>query len=303
MLTMEKNSLELKRSIINAAVHLYTNDRSRFTLNSIALEAECQLEDIQQFFAGKQAILRGFYDQVPDEYRTSTAEIPEYSSLNFGEKASTYIYTTFDVLSAQRDFAEETFDSMVLSRKDTYWHKETARIFQAMVEEDARIPGTNSFVLREPVYRILVNEYMYLVRFWLQDDSRGTERTLALVDKLSTFANELLYSGIIDKGIDLGKYLLGNDIWKFRFSGIGNDTESILNRIRQSGMDMGDDIYAAVNRLSQSFSTRCNREWKPGGCSYQNEHQPSGKDHPDSVEIPVMDDTTGETSSVSGDKP
>ena len=259
---MEINSEELKSSIINAAVHIYTEDKTRFTLLNIAADAGCEVGDIQQFFAGKQAILRGFYDQIPDVYRSASSEIPDFDTLNFGEKASNYIYTTFDVLSMHRDFTEETFENMVLSRSDTFWHKESAAIFRSMIDGDPRIPGANTVFIRDFVYDILVREYMQLIRFWLHDDSKGTERTLALVDKLTVFANELLYSGVIDKGFDLGKYLLSNDIWKFRFSGTIGDIERFGERLWSTGNSLGNDIQDAVTRFKQRVEGQCQSKGK-----------------------------------------
>jgi hypothetical protein len=156
-----------------------------------------------------------------------------------------------------RDFTEETFENMVLSRSDTYWHKESAAIFRSMIDGDPRIPGTNTLVMRDFVYDILVREYMQLIHFWLQDDSKGTERTLALVDKLTGFANELLYSGIIDKGFDLGRYLLSNDIWKFRFSNSLGDIERFGERLWSTGSSLGNDIQEAVNRFKQQVDSQC----------------------------------------------
>lgn len=297
---MEDPSPDLRTRIIDAALTLYIEDRNRFTLRSIADKAGCELAEVQQEFPGKQAILRAFYDQIPDVYRESTVHIPEYESLNFGEKASNYIYTTFDVLSAHRDFTEETFAAMVLNRRDTHWHTESAALFRSFIQDDSRIPGANTMVIPDFVYPILVGEYLQLIRFWLQDDSPGTERTLALVDKLTVFANELVYSGIIDKGFDLVKYLAGNDIWKFRFQGITQDAASFAERIQQTGMELAGDLKHSWRRVEEHLP--CDRsDWG----AFWRSCRPSGfKDNstrdgsvstdlvkrPESIEIPIDDD-------------
>ena len=184
-------------------------------------------------------------------YRESTVLIPEYEALNFGEKASNYIYTTFDVLSAHRDFTEETFSAMVLNRRDTYWHTESVALFRSFIQDDSRIPGANTMIIPDFVYPVLVREYFQLIRFWLQDDSPGTERTLALVDKLTVFANELVYSGIIDKGFDLVKYLAGNNIWKFRFQGISRDAALFAERMQQTGIELTGDLQQSWKRVEE----------------------------------------------------
>lgn len=292
MITMENNSEEQKSSIINAAVHLYITDNTRFNLYNIAKEAGCEVGQIQQFFPGKQAILRGFYDQIPDMYRSSILEIQEYETLTVGEKVANYIYTTFDVLSMHRDFSESTINNMVLSRHDTYWHKESKHIFKSMIIDDNRIPGANTVLLQDFVYDIIVREYMQLIRFWLQDDSPGSERTLALVDKLTGFGSELLYSGVIDKGFDLGKYLLSNDIWKFRFS----SSLSEIDRIRQiwwdRGMSLTSDLQGVFHSLKKKAGEQCTSAWSFSNCAAETSHKQdtANKKSVNVVEIPVTDE-------------
>jgi hypothetical protein len=46
-----------------------------------------------------------------------------------------------------------------------------------------------------------------MIRFWLQDKSEGTEKTLALVEKSMVFIQELFYADVLSKGLDLGRYV------------------------------------------------------------------------------------------------
>jgi hypothetical protein len=214
---MQNDELILKYTIIQAAVTIYLENRSDFTLRKIALAAGCEVSDIQQIFPGKQAILRGFYDRVPELYRHSVAEIPDFDSLTLGEKLGHYIYTSFDALNEQRDFVEETFERMVFSRADTKWHKETALFFEELVQQDNRVSDISRMFVPGFVWKMATTEYMQLIRFWLQDDSENSQRTIALVDKMTAFVNEVFYTRIADRGFDLVKYLASHDIWKFRF--------------------------------------------------------------------------------------
>ncbi|MCH8496130.1 MAG: hypothetical protein LAT57_10955 [Balneolales bacterium] len=250
---MDQSQTEFKKNIIDAALIIYMEDRTRFTWRNIATAAGCEVSEIQQFYPGKQAILRAFYDMIPQIFEAMRDEIPEYESLNFGEKVSNYIYTTFDVLNEHRDFVEETYDAMVFRRDKTGWHTSSEAIFKSFIESDERIPDANRLLIQDFMYKMLVREYHQLIRFWIHDDSEGSERTLALVDKLTSFSNELIYSGIVDKGFDLAKYLISQDIWKFRFSEVFAGIDQLKDFATVSAGRFNNDIESAINRVRRDI--------------------------------------------------
>jgi hypothetical protein len=84
--------------------------------------------------------------------------------------------------------------------------------------------GVSSYLLLtqiDLVYDFYFKEYTHLLRFWLRDNSEGKEKTFALTDKLTSFVEEVLYNKLMDKGVDLAKYFLQNNIIKLPF-GINN---------------------------------------------------------------------------------
>jgi AcrR family transcriptional regulator len=213
---MSTEQIDLRQRIIDAALTLYMEKRGSFTLRNIAAEAGCETADIHQFFSNKQAILRAYYNSVPLRFQTLAEEIDTFDTFTLGEKISNYIYTSFDILTEHRDFVEETYDRMILGGGRHGWSTDTDALLRSFVETDARIPESNRMLMRDFVYRLMTREYFELIRYWLTDDSEGSERTIALVDKLTAFGTEVAYSGILSKGFDLAKYVIGQDIWKSR---------------------------------------------------------------------------------------
>jgi AcrR family transcriptional regulator len=248
---MQNDEITFKNTIIQAAVSIYMENRTDFTLRKIALAAGCEVTDIQRYYPGKQALLRGFYDRIPELYRLSTHDISDFDSLTLGEKLGHYIYTSFDALNEQRDFSEETFDKMVLSRGNTEWHKQTAGIFEEIVKQDDRVSDISRILVPDFVWKLAANEYMQLIRFWLHDDSENAQRTLALVDKMTAFVNEIFYTSIADKGFDLIKYLASNDIWRFRFQDAFPDLSELpgwAEQLRQKASGLGRQAEAELRK-------------------------------------------------------
>lgn len=249
------------------------NDRDHFTLRNIAKKSGCSVSDIQQYFSGKSAILMGFYNNIPDQYRTTLSEIEGFDSLTIDEQVSNYIYTTFDILSEERDFVEETFEKMVMHGPTSTWEKESVVILRKFIESDPRIPTLNKLMLREFTFSILAREYMQIVRFWLNDTSEGSERTLALVDKITSFGKEIAYSGVLDKGVDLAKYVFGNDIWKSRVP----DFQEEFSKFREHFPDVGRAANDIRQKSESILSEICNK-WK----------------QPEITIIPIDDDEPGQ---------
>lgn len=207
-------SLELRTKITRAAAKLYTNNRNQFTFRNIAASAGCRLDEVQSLYSAKNAILEDFYNLIPGQFRDLSSNIPDYAALTIGEKISNYLFTTFDLLSEEPEFVKATFGDYVLRRRISRnscrsgWERESAGIFRDFVESDDRIPEPNKLLIPGFLYQVAAREYLRIVQFWLTDPSPGTERTLALVDKLTAFFQEILYSGILDRGADLVKFAI-----------------------------------------------------------------------------------------------
>lgn len=213
---MELEELSRRKAIIDAALILFVEDRASFSLNKIAEKAGVTIGSLREFYPNKSAILNDFYALIPDIAQVQTLDIEGYRELTLADKISNYIYTSFDILQEHRDFVEMTFHEPETGRNSKRWKSKSANRFRDFVDLDSRIPDLNRVIIPDFMYDFATNEYMALIQFWLKDESPGSEKSLALVDKLTAFIQVLLYSGTLDKGFDLTKYIMSQDVWKTR---------------------------------------------------------------------------------------
>jgi AcrR family transcriptional regulator len=213
---MKIEELYGRKAIIDAALEIYIEQKDFFTIRRIAERAEVSTDELRIYYPNKTAILKDFYAIIPDLYKVQTSDIEGYRELPLADKLSNYIYTTFDILQEHRDFVEMTFKRPDMGRFSTTWKEKSSRQFMDFVDLDSRIPDLNRVVIPDLVYDLVAHEYFEIVAFWLNDESQGSEKSLALVDKMTAFIQEVLYSGVINKGFDLVKYVMGQDIWKSR---------------------------------------------------------------------------------------
>lgn len=206
-----------KQKIIDAAIDLHVSGDKKYTIKNIAARAGLKEEDVYAEFNARSHILPAYYPSTVLRFREMIAEIDGFGDFSLEEKLSTFIYTMFDILQEQREFVDETFDEMVFrSGKKSDFVQEVARVFRDFLETSGAASGLQSMiVLKQDTYDFLAKEYTHLLKFWLRDTSENFSSTVALSDKLVSFLAELVESGLIDKGVDLFKFFVNNNLLKF----------------------------------------------------------------------------------------
>jgi hypothetical protein len=213
---MNLEEFEKKVIISRAAAGLFIRDKEKFTIKNIAKEAVVKIVEIYQLFDDKDEILIFFYDSVVPLYKMMISEIDDFDSFTAGEKLSNFTFTLFDLLNEQRDFVDQTYSRYVLvGFKKSTLKKDVTKLFKEFINRDERISTLNRNLFDGWFYGMVARKYLALILLWLRDESDSQEKTMALVDKLSSFLDELLYSNVLDKGFDLVQYLYTNDFFKF----------------------------------------------------------------------------------------
>lgn len=197
-----------------AAVDLYMHNRKMFNVKNIARQAGVEIADIYANFSSKNAILESFYSMIVPRYRAMIADIPEYKEFTAGEKIANFMYTTFDMLGEYQPFVKATYDRMILIPWDrTRYHKQADELFIDILEKDTGIPATNRLLFNQASVKLITLTYFRIIRLWLNDNSGDSEKTLELIDKLTSFLNEMLYNTTLEKGFDLLRFVYDNKLF------------------------------------------------------------------------------------------
>lgn len=207
---MTAEQLNSKIELCEAAISLQLANGS-FRISQLTDATGKSASDIYALFPNKKAILSFYYPSLIIRYKAMIGEIEDFESYFISEKISNFIFTLFDMMEEHREFVEDTFDSMIFKKgSKSKFHAEVTQLFKHFFTTDGNIAVSAGFMMKDYFYEFIAKEYLYIVKFWLRDDSEGKARTFALTDKLSGFVEELVYNKIIDKGFDLAKYLLSH---------------------------------------------------------------------------------------------
>lgn len=207
-----------REDAIHKAVELFLSPDSDFSIINLAEQLGVSANEIYEVYTGKDAVLADFYALVAEESFRLTKAIPDFHEFTLAEKLTAVVHTSFDLLDEQRDFVEQTFKSHFLD--SIYYPKVEKAVRQQLKDLVNHDSGVSAYIMItqiDLVYDFYFKEYTHLLRFWLKDRSEGKEKTYALTDKLTSFVEEVLYNKVVDKGFDLAKYFLQNNIIKLPF--------------------------------------------------------------------------------------
>ncbi|HAW81284.1 MAG TPA: hypothetical protein DCX27_17220 [Balneola sp.] len=185
--------------------------KSSFPIAQLSEATGKTASQIYSLFPNKKTILKYYYPSIVIRYSSMIEEIEDFDSYSISEKLSNFIFTSFDMLDDRKEFVEETFEKMVFKKGcNSEFHQEVTALFKHFFTSDGRIAVSAGFVMKDYFYEFIAKEYLHIIKFWLEDDSNGKERSFALTDKLTGFVEEVVYNKVLDKGFDLAKYLISH---------------------------------------------------------------------------------------------
>ncbi|MGM0546370.1 MAG: hypothetical protein ACQEST_06570 [Bacteroidota bacterium] len=209
--TFDPETFETKFTISDIATDLYIQNDGDFFIKDIARQMDITPAEVFNYFPNKKAILAFYYASLVVRYELMIDEIDGFESYTIGEKLSNFAFTNFDMLREKEAFVKDTFSSYILqSYSKTSFEKEIERLLKQFLQNDERIAVSSTLALNSYSYAFLKRQYLELLRFWLNDTSENKELTMELTDKVTGVLQELLYNPVLDKGLDLLKFMNAN---------------------------------------------------------------------------------------------
>lgn len=227
-MNLDPDELQVKLQITYKAAELYVRQDGTFTLNQIARETDLEVGEIFNYFPDKRSILEFYYISLILRYRMMIADITDFESYTLSEKLSNFVYASFDMVAEQRAFVDKSFNHIILgSYHKTEFEKEAEKLIRKFFETDPLVSASNQMMATRYLFSLLGNKYLWLIRFWLNDNSEEHELSMELTDKITALVQEMAYNSVIDKGIDLIKLIISNKVGTSGFAFINKITSKI----------------------------------------------------------------------------
>ena len=157
----------------------------------------------------KQQIWITFFHNAKETLKAD-ASFAQYNDTN---KLVALYFTFFEVLTLNRSYITCVLPNNAEALKNLNQLKGLRTAFKAFLGESLN-PKSPSFIPEQlsSFAQPLVNEsywvqFLFILHFWLNDTSKGFEKTDVLIEKLIHTSQELSNSKPIESLIDLGKFL------------------------------------------------------------------------------------------------
>ncbi len=204
---------EVTRSTIVADFMEYVLEND-FPKNVYAFAKACEFSEAEfyNFFGSIDGIKKAIWVDLFNHVEELLFKNEEYSNYASREKLLSFYFTFFELLTANRSYVlfalKEGKNKLESLKQLSDLRKNVVEFGKALVEADNE--NQNLKFLKKPVS--IVSEatwlqFLFLLKFWMNDDSQGFEKTDVAIEKSVNTVFDVLDNTPLDSIIDFGKFL------------------------------------------------------------------------------------------------
>jgi len=165
-----------------------------------------------QFFGNisaiEKSIFKSFFEQTIELLNKSE----EYLTFDARNKLLSFYYTFFEILTANRSFVlsvlERDKNSPRFLKTVSYYKPEFMKYLQSLEIERLDLKGAQiEKMVEKSVDESLWMQMVICIKFWMDDDSAGLEKTDIFIEKSINTGFDLINVQPLKSVIDLGKFL------------------------------------------------------------------------------------------------
>ena len=180
-------------------------------MKELSMREDAFYEHFGSFTALEKNIWKSYFDETHKRLMAEKTYL-QYSSR---EKFLAFYFTLMEVLKSQRSFVQYSFKGNKRTEIAPGALRHFKEAFLEYAEEVLDHGVENKEVVRR---RILSDRYkdglwlqlLFVINFWLKDDSPGFENTDAAIEKAVNLSFDLMGKGLVDSIIDFGRFLYQN---------------------------------------------------------------------------------------------
>ena len=138
-----------------------------------------------------------------------------YDEYSVREKMLAFFYSFIEKLKGHRSYILQTVPKKIRPELTPYYLIEVRKAFKDWVNELLLEGEETEEIEKRPVISKKYDEalwlqFLFVIGFWIKDESRGFEKTDAAIEKSVNLAFDLMGRGPLDAIVDFGKFLFQN---------------------------------------------------------------------------------------------
>ena len=218
MRTTQAQQSKTQRLILRTAVDLVTQHGfDGTTMKQIARAAGVGDATIYNYFPTKERLVLGYFEQAFGDALVATQATPDWTDFSLQEQMQLLIDSVLQMLVADREFVAiakslvERTPMLMLSGELP--GKAMLQTAFAQMLSDAQAAGEILPCGFKPSLAALLADYVYaLIAYWLRDTSESFGNTTQLVDLSLGVLVLALKSGMVDKLLALGGFVIRSQL-------------------------------------------------------------------------------------------
>ena len=138
-----------------------------------------------------------------------------YDEYSVREKMLAFFYSFIEKLKGHRSYILQTVPKKIRPELTPYYLIEVRKAFKDWVNELLLEGEETEEIEKRPLISKKYDEalwlqFLFVIGFWIKDESRGFEKTDAAIEKSVNLAFDLMGRGPLDAIVDFGKFLFQN---------------------------------------------------------------------------------------------
>ena len=203
---------KVKQKIFDAyRDHWLEEGKDPTTIYKFCKQLKLREKDFYDHFSSFKAIRTHFWVHFFSEVKEELEKTETYQEYSAREKWLSFYFTFFEKLTEQRSFAISLWPSKMSPQVFKHFKSmkshflELSNTWLQQAEEENAIGQTEMFSdLRE---EFVWWHFLFLIHFWVKDDSKGFERTDAAIEKSVHLLFEIFGNELAESVVDFAKFL------------------------------------------------------------------------------------------------
>lgn len=172
-------------------------------------------DEFYQFFGSFEGLERSIWKGYIDQTRGRMENDQDYQGFTSREKILTFYFSLAELLKSDRSFAVHQLKSWKNPSTVPAFLKGFKESFKEWINSVLNYGKTSGEIAKRPYLdqrydMIFWMHFVFILQFWVHDESPGFEKTDAAIEKSVNLAFDLIGKGVLDSALDFGKFLYQN---------------------------------------------------------------------------------------------
>jgi AcrR family transcriptional regulator len=171
--------------------------------------------EFYQHFGSFEALEKSIWKGYIDQTRSRMENDRDYLGFSAREKILTFYFSLAELLKSDRSFAVHQLKSWKNPATVPVFLKGFKESFKDWINSVLNEGKASGEVAKRPYLderydRLFWMHFIFILQFWVHDESADFEKTDAAIEKSVNLAFDLIGKGVLDSALDFGKFLYQN---------------------------------------------------------------------------------------------